>query len=1274
MLSFGSRANELFQKASLLGEADREAFLEAECRDDTALRQAVEALFMAHAAQIPSPQLFSTEMGEERALEGFVAPEQERPGIQIGRYTLRELIGEGGMGAVWIAEQNKPVRRRVALKLVKAGMDSKQVISRFEVERQSLALMDHPNIAKVYDGGVTRTGRPFFVMEYVRGIPITHYCDNARLCVRERLQLFVQVCQAVQHAHQKGIIHRDLKPSNILVCLYDGNAVPKVIDFGLAKAIHQPLTENTLYTAHGVMVGTPLYMSPEQAEFNNLDVDTRTDIYSLGVVLYELLTGTTPLERQRFKDAAWQEILRIIKEEEPQKPSTKISGSGSLPSVAAQRNLEPAQLSRVMRGDLDWIVMKTLEKERSRRYETASGLARDIQRYLNDEPVEACPPSLAYRLRKLAHRNKKTLVSVGILSVVILSAFAMVAGSIGWAVRDRQNRQAVVERQVQAALNDVATAFKQNHISDAVAAVKQAELLLVSSETRPEFVEAVHGWKADLKMVQRLGDIQLDRSDDEDDAAGHAITADAYRAAFEDYGIDVLQSGTENSAKQIRESRIRLPLLVALDDWVHWQAVRFGGTVNSDRDKLLQVLQLADDDLWRAEFRRAVQSNDTAELTRLAKSPKVQGQPSIVISLLATQLRLIPEHKTAIEVLRRALAERSSDFSLRQSLGLVLLYVDTWEAERLLRLCAVERPTNASIRTALGFALYNNDFVDDALSELQEAIRLRPDYAEPHVHVADAFWYQEKLSDAETEFRKAMQLNPRLYGPCEKLNRLLLSLGEVAKAEKVFREAVEKSPGAAPAYLGLGESLLRQKRFQEAEEAFRQANRLDPAKRSTYNGLAKALEGQQKLPEAEATLRSWVQESKVDPEPYLRLAEFLRAQSRWSEAADAHKEAARLDPTYSAEGSQELAQVSALLKESPDDALLLVQRGLMLAESKSGDQGLADILRAVELPEPAAKQLSSEQQLEQADRWRSAGLFLCLRNYSKEAAIALRRAVSLYEERQRADAHEASTLLRLAASYVYLASCLWSLGQTAESSEYEQRALTLHSQSAFDAHLELGQSYVSSGRWTEGLRHLDIVVTARPQDHLLAMQTAIGLLRQKDHAGYQRVCRRMLDMFGNTVDPTEADRTAKACLLSEALPGDLGRIARLANVATSDPKHGFYRYFALVGALSAYRSKDWNEAMKWCSVGHERTSDTLDVPFLRAHYLVVQALAQHRLGETDAAKASLLEATKIMRGTFPDAPSKPGGRWADWAVYEVLRGEAEVLIMPKDESSQGGAN
>jgi tetratricopeptide (TPR) repeat protein/tRNA A-37 threonylcarbamoyl transferase component Bud32 len=346
-----------------------------------------------------------------------------------------------------MAEQEKPVHRRVAVKIIKPGMDSAQVIARFEAERQALAMMDHPNIAKVYDAGTTENGRPFFVMEIVHGVPITKYCDDNHLTIRERFALMAPVCKAVQHAHQKGIIHRDLKPSNVLVCLHDGQPVPKVIDFGVAKAIESTttrLTEHTMFTQYGQIVGTFEYMSPEQAEMSPLGVDTRSDIYSLGVILYELLTGSTPIERRRLREAGLPETLKIIKEEEPPRPSTRLSGTQEAGKIAAARRTEPVKLGRLLRGELDWVVMKCLEKDRARRYDTASGLGRDIERYLHDEPVEAGPPGAGYRLRKLAHKHRTALGVAGLISVLLVLA----AGVSTWqAVRaTRAEGQALVER------------------------------------------------------------------------------------------------------------------------------------------------------------------------------------------------------------------------------------------------------------------------------------------------------------------------------------------------------------------------------------------------------------------------------------------------------------------------------------------------------------------------------------------------------------------------------------------------------------------------------------------------------------------------------------------------------------------------------------------------------------------------------------------------------------------------------------------------------------
>ncbi len=421
------RMREIFDQARRLPGRERSAFLSGLATIDAPMRAQIEDMlaaldeagaFLSEPTQVHGDAPATTDTASAGVT--VVVPLREGPGTHIGHYKLLQLIGEGGFGSVFMAEQEKPVARKVALKIIKLGMDTGQVVARFEQERQALAMMEHPNIAKVFDAGATETGRPFFVMELVKGDPIAEYCDKNNLSIEQRLELFAQVCNAVQHAHTKGIIHRDIKPSNILVSTQDGRPHTKVIDFGIAKATASKLTEKTLFTEHKALIGTPEYMSPEQAE-GSLDIDTRTDVYSLGVLLYELLTGTTPFSGKELRSAAYAEIQRIIREVEPPKPSTRLSANtDTIASVAAKRHTDPERLGTIVRGELDWIVMKALEKDRHRRYETANGLMMDIQRYLSGEAVLAAPPSKAYRLKKFVRRNRLVVLAGSAVVVTLL--------------------------------------------------------------------------------------------------------------------------------------------------------------------------------------------------------------------------------------------------------------------------------------------------------------------------------------------------------------------------------------------------------------------------------------------------------------------------------------------------------------------------------------------------------------------------------------------------------------------------------------------------------------------------------------------------------------------------------------------------------------------------------------------------------------------------------------------------------------------------------------
>ena len=549
-----NRAEEIvFSALKFQSSAEHAAFWDRACSGDAALRAEVEKIW---AEYIEAEGFFdecqpSLSSGAEAVrlladstdfTEGISAAfdSDKIVGSKIGPYKLLQKIGEGGCGVVYMAEQEKPVRRRVALKVIKLGMDTKNVIARFEAERQALAMMDHPNIARVLEAGATETGRPYFVMELVRGIKITTYCDENRLNVRQRLELFIQICGAIQHAHQKGIVHRDIKPSNILVTMLDGVPVPKVIDFGIAKATGgERLTDNTLFTAYEQFVGTPAYMSPEQAQMSGTDVDTRSDIYSLGVLLYELLTGKTPFDQTELLKSGLDAMRRTLLEREPQRPSTKLDGlrAVELTQTSLHRQIETPRLKSLLRGDLDWIVMKALEKDRNRRYQTANGFGMDVQRYLNNEPVFARPPSRLYRLQKLVRRNQTTFAAIAAVSVALIAGF----GTSTWlffrereARREAENARRVetelrAEADARAKISQAALLISRNDITGADHLVDNIQVPVVGSSLEAAGVfHALGNWNVTQGRWQVAADrfLQLEQANQVDKSD---LTADGTR-------------------------------------------------------------------------------------------------------------------------------------------------------------------------------------------------------------------------------------------------------------------------------------------------------------------------------------------------------------------------------------------------------------------------------------------------------------------------------------------------------------------------------------------------------------------------------------------------------------------------------------------------------------------------------------------------------------------------------------------------------------------------
>jgi eukaryotic-like serine/threonine-protein kinase len=974
------------------------------------------------------------------------------------------------MGSVWMADQLEPVRRRVAVKLIHPDRGPSQaLLARFEAERQAIALMDHPHIAKLLDAGTTGPAeaptlgadRPYFVMELIKGVPLTDYCDQHRLSIPERLRLFTQVCSAVQHAHQKGIIHRDLKPSNILVEAHDDRPVPRVIDFGLAKALGgQSLTEHSLLTGFGTVAGTPLYMAPEQAQFNATDVDTRADVYALGVILYELLTGTTPIEREQLKAAALDEVLRVIRESEPPPPSKRLSSTASRPGVAANRQMEPLKLGRLLRGDLDWIVMKALAKERDRRYETATGLARDIERFLNHEPVLAGPPSAGYRLKKFVRRHPLELALAGALALLLVGGVA-----VAWWQNEQAGarRETDLRRRLEDEQRSAAEKARLGRNAEAVAGLLgQCEAALRAGDAAKAQVALDAAKKRSAEggaegLVGRLGrlaaDLALSRDLDGIDQfrwtwAGNkfpdpAVVAARTRQALRRFGADPDAGSVEDAAARVSASAVRDRIVTALD-----RLLREEKTAG-----VRAVLRVLDTNPFRDAVRDAVLADDRAKLVELAGEDQAQEQPAGFVAFLGDSKAIAVERRR--QLLEAAVSRQPKDLGLLMTLAWTYpVNQEDGANERLrwLQAAVAAAPGNAAALIDLAIALRDTGQLAKALTYCQKAVEIDRKYAMAHNNLGAVFADMGKMDEAIASFHRAIALDPK---NAEAHSNLILALsrkGQVDQTIAWFHKAIALDPKSAKAHTGLGNALYRKGQVDKAIDWHKKAIALDPKLAVAHSNLGGILcDAKKEYDRAIACFRKAI---ALDPKSaylHANLGNALLGNDEVDEAIASFRKAIDLDPkdAFAHNGlgcalvnQKKLDEAIACFRKAteldPKNALRHYSLGLALSDNGQVDEAIASFRKAIAL----------EPKLAVAHN--NLGGLLCDRKRDYDGAIACFRKLVELEP--------------FASAHANLGNALLGKGQLDEAIACYQKAIKLDPKLAY-AHGGLAQALLDKGRY-----------------------------------------------------------------------------------------------------------------------------------------------------------------------------------------------------------------